>query len=290
LSAYIDVYQYNEVKMTTVPSEQLYEAVRNRYSGIVESFARTVAATGCCQPASSGAGSDAGCCGEGDGACGSDLYTADTSWLPVDVTGLSLGCGDPITLAGLEPGQTVLDLGSGAGIDVFMAARQVGPTGYVIGVDMTPAMLEKANRNKVQIGADNVEFRQGTIEALPIEDNSVDVIISNCVINLSPDKPAVFREAFRVLKPGGRLAASDMVTQGHFSPQERADVSAWAGCITGAEDVADYVAAMHAAGFADVSVQDKGAPEVELATTLSLAAAPRLFSARVTAVKPPNVG
>jgi SAM-dependent methyltransferase len=131
-----------------------------------------------------------------------------------------------------------------------------------------------------------VEFRQGYIESLPVEDNSVDVIISNCVINLSPDKPAVFREAFRVLKPGGRLAASDMVTQGRFSPQERADASAWAGCISGAEDVGDYVAAMRAAGFEDVSVQDKAAPEVELANTLSLDGPPRLFSARVTAVKP----
>jgi SAM-dependent methyltransferase len=204
------------------------------------------------------------------------------------VTGLSLGCGDPITLAALEPGQTVLDLGSGAGIDAFMAARQVGPAGRVIGVDMTLAMLEKANRNQAQLGMDNVEFRHGYIEALPLEDNSIDVIISNCVINLSPDKPAVFREAFRVLRPGGRLAVSDMVTQGRFTPQERADTSAWAGCISGAEDVGDYVAAMRAAGFVDVSVRDKVAPEVELANTLALDGPPRLFSARVTAVKQPG--
>lgn len=271
--------------MSTLASENIHEVVRERYSSIVESFQRPVAEdTSCCQPAAD----SAGCCGDSgdDCGCGSDLYTADISWLPTDVTGLSLGCGDPITLAGLEAGQTVLDLGSGAGIDVFMAARQVGPEGYVIGVDMTPAMLEKANRNKEQLGFEHVEFRQGYIEALPVADNSVDVVISNCVINLSPDKAAVFREAFRVLKPGGRLAASDMVTQGHFSPQERADVSAWAGCISGAEDVADYVAAMEAAGFVDISVQDKAAPGVELAGSLSLDGPARLFSARVTAVKP----
>jgi SAM-dependent methyltransferase len=279
--------------MTILAPENVHEEVRKRYSSVVESFELPVTANvsaGCCQPGQSATGSVAsatGCCGgDGDDSCGSDLYMADTSWLPGDVTGLSLGCGDPITLAGLATGQTVLDLGSGAGIDVFMAARQVGPAGHVIGVDMTPAMLEKANRNKAKVGLDNVEFRHGYIEALPVEDDSVDVIISNCVINLSPDKPAVFREAFRVLKPGGRLAASDMVTQGRFSPQERADASAWAGCISGAEDVGDYVAAMHAAGFVEVSVQDKAAPEVELAATLSLDGPARLFSARVTAVKP----
>jgi SAM-dependent methyltransferase len=275
--------------MTILAPENVHEEVRKRYSSVVESFQLPVLSAGCCQSGQSASGSKAsatGCCGDGDDSCGSDLYTADTSWLPGDVTGLSLGCGDPITLAGLAPGQTVLDLGSGAGIDVFMAARQVGRAGHVIGVDMTPAMLEKANRNKAKVGLDNVEFRHGYIEALPVADDSVDVIISNCVINLSPDKPAVFREAFRVLKPGGRLAASDMVTQGRFSPQERADASAWAGCISGAEDVGDYVAAMHAAGFVEVSVQDKSAPEVELAATLSLDGPARLFSARVTAVKP----
>ncbi len=274
--------------MTTLTPENVHEVVRQRYSSVVESFQLPIAQEAdCCQPATGSVTEAADCCsGDSDCGCGSDLYTADISWLPADVTGLSLGCGDPITLAGLEAGQTVLDLGSGAGIDVFMAARQVGPEGYVIGVDMTPAMLEKANRNKAQLGFEQVEFRQGYIEALPVEDNSIDVIISNCVINLSPDKAAVFREAFRVLKPGGRIAASDMVTQGHFSPQERADASAWAGCISGAEDVADYVAAMQAAGFVDISVQDKAAPDVELAGTLSLDGPARLFSARVTAVKP----
>lgn len=228
----------------------------------------------------------ASCCDEGPCCDDEALYTADTSWLPQSVTGLSLGCGDPITLAALQPGQVVVDLGSGGGIDCFMAARQVGPQGRVIGVDMTPAMLEKANRNKAKLGLENVEFRYGQIEALPLDDATVDVVISNCVINLSPDKAAVFREAFRVLRPGGRLAASDMVTQGHFTAEERADAAAWAGCITGAEDVADYVAAMRAAGFTEISVRDKGAPEVELADSVSLDGAARLFSARIVAVKP----
>jgi len=166
-----------------------------------------------------------------------------------------------------------------------MAARQVGPGGHVIGVDMTPAMLAKAERNKARVGLDNIEFRQGFIEALPVADGSVDVILSNCVINLSPDKPAVFREAYRVLRPGGRLAASDMMTIGLFSPEERADLSAWAGCVSGAEDVADYVEAMRAAGFEDISVVDKAAPAEELAGQLPETGPARLFSARVTAVR-----
>ncbi len=185
----------------------------------------------------------------------------------------------------MQPGQTVLDLGSGGGIDCFMAARQVGPAGHVIGVDMTPEMLAKAERNRAKVGLDNVEFRQGFIEALPVADATVDVILSNCVINLSPDKAAVFREAYRVLRPGGRLAASDMVTRGHFSPEERADVSSWAGCVSGAEDVADYAAAMRAAGFVEVSVVDKAEPGVELAGLSPESGPARLFSARVTAVK-----
>ena len=262
-----------------VDSQAVRQAVQEHYAAVVSGSST------CC-------GDDA-CCGTSNTAAVDvtldslygDLYTADTSWLPADVTDLSLGCGDPITLAGLQPGQTVLDLGSGGGIDCFMAARQVGPAGRVIGVDMTPAMLAKAERNRAKVGLDNVEFRQGYIEALPVASDTVDVILSNCVINLSPDKAAVFREAYRVLRPGGRLAASDMVTRGHFAPAERADLSAWAGCISGAEDVAGYVAAIRAAGFSEVSVVDKAEPEVELAASLPESGPARLFSARVTAVK-----
>jgi len=269
-------------------AEQIHEAVRERYSRLAVNAG------------------DGGCCSSGSDCCGSsvdvalaevapggekldgiydDLYTADTNWLPDEVTGLSLGCGDPITLAGLQPGQTVLDLGAGGGIDVFMAARQVGPAGYVIGVDMTPEMLAKAERNKTQVGLENVEFRRGYIEDLPVDDDSVDVILSNCVINLSPDKAAVFREAYRVLRPGGRLAVSDMMTRGQFAPEERANLSAWAGCVTGAEDVALYAGVMRASGFVDISIVDKSEPDVELADHPLESGPARLFSARVTGVK-----
>jgi arsenite methyltransferase len=264
--------------MTDFNSPQtVYEAVQERYGRIATDFSPETAAS-CC-------GDDGGCCDESTFAFGAGLYDVDLNALPGDVTGLSLGCGDPIALANLAPGQTVLDLGSGGGIDCFLAAQRVGPAGHVIGVDMTPAMIEKANRNKVKVAADNVEFRLGQIESLPVEADSVDVIISNCVINLSPDKTAVFREAYRVLKPGGRLAISDMVTQGQFSPEARADLAAWSGCITGAEDEAVYVTAMQQAGFTHISLRDKAAPDVELAGTISLNEAPRLFSARITAVK-----
>jgi SAM-dependent methyltransferase len=261
-------------KMTTLTTEKIHGEVQARYGRIAADFQ-----TGCC--AADADASYVEACG-----CGPELYDADLSALPQDVTGLSLGCGDPITLAELQPGQTVLDLGSGGGIDCFLAAKQVGPTGQVIGVDMTPEMLAKANRNKAKVAADNVEFRQGYIEDIPVEADSVDVIISNCVINLSPDKPAVFGEAYRVLKPGGKLAVSDMVTQGRFTSQERMDMSRWAGCITGAEDVTDYAAWLKAAGFTDISIRDKGAPTIELADSISLDQAARIFSARITARKP----
>ncbi len=259
--------------MTTVTAKKIHEEVQTRYGRIAAEFQ-----TGCC--ATDAGGDYIEECG-----CGAELYEADLSVLPQDVTGLSLGCGDPITLAELQPGQTVLDLGSGGGIDCFLAAKQVGSTGRVIGVDMTPEMLAKANRNKAKMGADNVEFRQGYIEDIPVNENTVDVIISNCVINLSPDKTAVFREAYRVLKSGGKLAVSDMVTQGHFTPQERMDMSQWAGCITGAEDVTNYAAWLKEAGFTNISIRDKGAPDIELADSISLDQAARIFSARIMAWK-----
>ena len=265
--------------MNELTADQIHEEVKERYGRLADEFKLEMAAS-CCSPEA-----EFGCCDVDEEALFNNLYSADTSWLPEDVTGLSLGCGDPITLAGLEPGLTVLDLGSGAGIDCFMAARQVGPTGHVIGVDMTPSMLEKANRNKEKVGLDNVEFRQGQIEDMPVDSDSVDVILSNCVINLSPNKTAVFREAYRVLKPGGRLAVSDVVTLGKFTPEQRADMAAWTGCITGAEDVADYVGFMKTAGFTHISVRDKNNPDVELAESLAHAGEAKTMSARVTAVK-----
>jgi arsenite methyltransferase len=185
----------------------------------------------------------------------SKLYpVSELDTLPEEVTGLSMGCGDPITLASLKPGQTVLDLGSGGGIDCFMAAKKVGETGHVIGVDMTAEMLEKARANQAKLGFKNVEFRLGEIEHLPVADNTVDVIISNCVVNLSPDKPQVFREAFRVLKPGGRLALSDIVTDGPLPQVVKDSLSAWAGCVAGALDVKDYIATIEAAGFTNIEL------------------------------------
>jgi SAM-dependent methyltransferase len=262
----------SNVSEQTVLDIEIHDAVQKRYGEIAESFS----------PEEEPAGSaSAACCDS------SSLYEINLSDLPADVTQLSLGCGDPVTLASLEPGQTVLDLGSGGGIDCFLAARQVGDTGKVIGIDMTQAMINKAEKNLDKVGLPNVEFRLGKIEELPVDDNSVDVIISNCVINLSPDKAAVFREAFRVLKPGGRLAVSDMVTQGKMPPEQRKDMNAWAACIAGAEDVRDYLGAIKSAGFNEISIMDKDGPEIELTTSVDLyIGPPRIFSARVVATKP----
>lgn len=248
----------------------IHEVVKERYGAIASGQT-----TSCCGDS---------CCGDSGSSCNVTLYDpALTADLPVDVTGLSLGCGDPVSIASLKPGETVVDLGSGGGIDCFLAAKQVGASGYVIGVDMTPAMLEKANANKAKMGVQNVEFRQGQIEALPVADNSVDVIMSNCVINLSPDKPAVFQEALRVLKPGGRVSISDIVTEGDFTPEMRADAAKWAECVTGAIDVNEYTGMMHAAGFVNISVVDK-VDAGEIVTRQP--GMPRIFSARITAYKP----
>jgi SAM-dependent methyltransferase len=183
----------------------------------------------------------------------------------------------------LQPGETVLDLGSGGGIDVFLAAQQVGEGSRVIGVDMTPAMIDKANKNKAQLGLDNVEFRHGQIEDLPVEEASIDVIMSNCVINLSPEKPAVFREAYRVLKPGGRFSISDIVTDGEFSSELRADLDSWSDCVTGAVPAEDYTAMLRDAGFSDVEIVDK----VDAGDIVKpVDGMPRIFSARITGTKP----
>jgi arsenite methyltransferase len=200
--------------------------------------------------------SNASCCGSSD-CCSTDssLYPADLlATLPDGESAISYGCGDPITLASLQPGQTVLDLGSGAGLDCFFAAKKVGETGKVIGVDMTPEMIERAQGSAKRMNIQNVEFRQGYIEELPVESNSVDVIISNCVINLSPDKAKVFAETFRVLKPGGKLAVSDIVTDGPLPDSIKKSLSAWAGCVAGAVEATEYIGMMEAVGFRDVSI------------------------------------
>jgi len=247
-------------------------------------------------------GSAESCCGPAESSCGcspdvdntamnfvSRLYeTPDVQTLPPDVTGLSLGCGDPVTLASLQEGQTVLDLGSGGGIDCFLAAKQVGKSGKVIGVDMTAEMIEKARANKAKLGAENVEFRLGEIEHLPVADGTVDVVISNCVINLSPDKPEVFREAYRALRPGGRLSVSDIVTNGPLPDAVKNNSDAWASCVSGALDAKDYIAAIADAGFIDIELTPVNLDEalygevIGLSETVSIAESGR--GARAAAI------
>jgi len=227
--------------------------VRDHYGRIAAEFTEQGNAS-CCDPAES----SCGCSSDMDQTAinfVSKLYeTPDVQSLPLEVTGLSLGCGDPVTLASLEIGQTVLDLGSGGGIDCFLAAKQVGDSGRVIGVDMTAEMIEKARANKAKLGAENVEFRLGEIEHMPVADGSVDVVMSNCVINLSPDKPQVFREAFRALRPGGKLSVSDIVTNGPLPETIKSNADAWSSCVSGALEVEDYIAAIEDAGFSDVEL------------------------------------
>ena len=216
------------------------------------------------------------CCGD-SGSCGYPAAELDT--LPEDVRQASWGCGDPVSLATLQAGQRVLDLGSGGGLDCMLAAQKVGETGWVIGVDMTPEMLSLAWRNAAKVGLRNVEFRYGHIEKLPVETGTIDVILSNCVINLSPDKPAVFREAHRVLRAGGKFAVSDVVSDGEIPASALTDVESLAGCASGAMKESDYVDAIRAAGFDDVRVVDRTAGTLIPNTNVMT------YSARVEAYK-----
>jgi len=198
--------------------------------------------------------------------------------IPAEAAEISLGCGNPTAMAGLKSGETVLDIGSGGGIDAFLAAREVGPQGRVIGVDMTPAMLERARRAAEQGGYANVEFRQGYAEQLPVEDGTIDVILSNCVINLTEDKGRVFREAFRALKPGGRLEVNDMVFGGAVLPAVRASAQGWAECISGALPEEEYLDLVAQAGFTDVAVRRS--------TSAGTSAGVPVYSVQVSARKP----
>jgi SAM-dependent methyltransferase len=175
--------------------------------------------------------------------------------IPTDIANGSAGSGDPISLAQLKPGETVLDLGSGGGLDCFLAAKQVGASGHVIGVDMTPDMLNLARSNAARMKVQNVEFREGYLESLPVDDASVDVVISNCVINLSPDKPQVLREMFRALKPGGRIALSDMVTNRALTDEQRNNQENWCACTSGALRIRDYIEELGKAGFTDIRIE-----------------------------------
>ena len=231
--------------MQTSTAEQIRATVRDAYGAVASEKQQG----GCC-----GGGGDTSCCGPAGTSSTRLGYTeADLAAVP-EGANLGLGCGNPQAIASLTPGERVLDLGSGGGFDAFLAARQVGPTGQVIGVDMTPEMIALARTNAAKTGLTWVDFRLGEIERLPVQDASIDVIMSNCVINLSPDKPAVFREAFRVLAPGGRLAISDMVAVGDLPAAIAEDPAAYTGCIAGAAPVADLERVIAEAGFEQVRV------------------------------------
>jgi arsenite methyltransferase len=221
------------------------DAVKEKYGSAARRV--TTGGSSCCGAAPAGGNCD---------PITSNLYdAAQSGQIPAEAMLASLGCGNPTALAKLNAGETVLDLGSGGGIDVLLSARRVGPSGKAYGLDMTDEMLALANANKEKAGVENVEFLKGEIEHIPLPDNSVDVIISNCVINLSADKDAVLREAFRVLKPGGRFAVSDVVTRGEMPPEIRKSVLLWVGCIAGALEESDYRGKLSAAGFTDIDVE-----------------------------------
>ena len=238
---------------TTTPADETRELVRSRYAAA----ARAAIAAPTAEQAARGSQALSDCCGPtGAVSFGSLLYgDADRALLPDAAVLASLGCGNPAAVAELKAGETVLDLGSGGGIDVLLSARRVGPSGRAIGVDMTDEMLALARKNAADAGASNVEFRKGTIEALPLDTGSVDVVISNCVINLSADKAAVITEIARVLRPGGRIGISDVVADDGLTLAERASRGGFAGCIAGALSFGEYRAGLLAAGLTDVSIE-----------------------------------
>lgn len=225
--------------------EELKKIVKDKYTQIAEQT-RGANASSCC-------GATTSCCGDDmTYTIMADDYTGLEGYVPE--ADLALGCGIPTEYAGIRPGMTVLDLGSGAGNDVFIAAREAGPTGRIIGIDMTGQMIEKANANKAKLGIENVEFRLGEIEQLPVDDNSIDVVISNCVLNLVPDKATAFSEIFRVLKPGGTFTVSDIVVDGDMPEALRSVAELYAGCVSGAERRQDYLAHITRAGFSETSI------------------------------------
>ena len=235
-------------EQTTIDKEKIHQEVRKAYAGRVSAETKSTEESCCSCSCGDGASLD-------EAALRMGYSEQDLEGVP-EGANLGLGCGAPLTHARVQPGETVLDLGSGAGFDAFIAARAVGPEGRVIGVDMTPEMLAKAEQNATGSDVTNTEFRLGQIESLPVADGEVDVIVSNCVINLSPDKPVVFREAFRALKPGGRLAVSDIVLTAPLPERVANSIAAYVGCLAGASLLDDYLQAIHDAGFEEVEVAE----------------------------------
>ena len=264
--------------MQTSTSDQIRDTVRQAYGAIA-----TGRQASCC--------SGSGCCGAGESPSRELGYSADDMASVPEGADLGLGCGNPQAIAALKPGERVLDLGSGAGFDAFLAARQVGAAGLVVGVDMTPEMVARARANAAKAGLGQVDFRLGDIEHLPVETGAFDVIMSNCVINLAPDKGAVFREAYRVLAPGGRLAISDVVAIGDLPAAIAADPAAYTGCVAGAAAVADLEHLMAAAGFSQVRITLRNEARAMLQTfDADPTAAPVVSSALIEAVKPQRTG
>jgi arsenite methyltransferase len=266
------------IAMADKTTTDLREAVRARYAEAARAVLepRPGVTAACCESSATES-----CCGTGpaalhsaEGSNGSLYREGETDGLPEDAVLASLGCGNPLAVADLHHGETVLDLGSGGGIDVLLSARRVGPSGLVYGVDMTDDMLTLARANAAKAGARNVEFLKGEIEALPLPDAAVDVVISNCVINLSTDKPAVLAEMFRVLVPGGRVGITDVVAEDHLTAADRAAAGSYVGCVAGALSRTEYLDGLVSAGFADASV------------TFTTEAAQGMHSAIIRAVKP----
>jgi arsenite methyltransferase len=274
--------------MNIIDPETVRSEVRRRYGAIASRTSDLSTSQSSCCSSSSPVMSDAGCgCSAGSQGRTLGYSEAELAAAP-EGANLGLGCGNPIALASLEAGQTVLDLGAGAGFDAFLAARAVGPSGRVIGVDMTPEMVAKARANAKKGGYENVDFRLGEIEALPVADASIDVIISNCVINLCPDKRSVYWEAFRALKPGGRLAVSDVVARGELPGEVRRDLVLHSGCLAGATPKDELLTILQESGFVDIAVRPKGNSKDVIESWESISDfAERVFAAEVTARKPP---
>jgi SAM-dependent methyltransferase len=232
----------------TASAAELRGKIAEQYGQIARDVLDQTGRSGCCGPS-------CGAVAEFEPITGNLYSNTEMGEVPDAAAAASLGCGNPTALAELHEGETVLDLGSGGGIDVLLSARRVGPTGKAYGLDMTDDMLDLARRNQAEAGVDNVEFLKGTIENIPLPDQTIDVIISNCVINLSSDKEAVLREAYRVLTPGGRFAVSDIVVRGELDPKIRASIESWIGCVAGALSEDDYKQLLASAGFVDVEIE-----------------------------------